>query len=121
MSAIVTLQRATADQDGLLRDLLELYVEELSEIFPVERRPILNEVSARLDRDVAAGAVHATLVRLEEKGLVSSEIGPGTEVRAGRPRRYYRIDPSGVRALNDAHVAVNTLWRGFRWPLKGHA
>ena len=84
-------------------------------------RPILNEVSARLDRDVAAGAVHATLVRLEEKGLVSSEIGPGTEVRAGRPRRYYRIDPSGVRALNDAHVAVNTLWRGFRWPLKGHA
>ncbi len=84
-------------------------------------RAILNDVSARLDRDVAAGAVHATLVRLEQKGLLSSEIGPGTEVRAGRPRRYYRLDPSGVRALNDAHAAVNTLWRGFKWPLKGHA
>ena len=78
-------------------------------------------MSARLDRDVAAGAVHATLVRLEEKGLLSSETGPGTEVRAGRPRRYYRLGPSGVRALNDAHGALSTLWRGFKWPLKGYA
>jgi DNA-binding PadR family transcriptional regulator len=84
-------------------------------------RAIFNEVQTRIGRDVAAGAVHATLVRLEEKGLVSSELGPGTDVRAGRPRRYYRLNPGGVRALNDARAAVQTLWRGFRWPLKGHA
>ena len=84
-------------------------------------RAILNEVQARLERDVAAGAVHATLVRLEEKGLLSSSLGPGTEVRAGRPRRYYRLSPSGVEALNDARAAVQTLWRGFKWPLKGPA
>ena len=84
-------------------------------------RAILNEIATRLERDVAAGAVHATLVRLEQKGLLSSHLGPGTEVRAGRPRRYYALQPSGIRALNDAHAAVNTLWRGFKWPLKGHA
>jgi DNA-binding PadR family transcriptional regulator len=84
-------------------------------------RAILQEVQVRLDRDVAAGAVHATLVRLEDKGLLSSAIGPGTEVRAGRPRRYYQLEPGGVRALNDAHAAVNSLWRGFKWPLKRHA
>lgn len=39
MSAVVTLQRVAADMDRLLRDLLELYVEELSEIFPVGRGP----------------------------------------------------------------------------------
>ena len=39
MSAVVTLQRAAPDTDRLLRDLLELYVEELSGIFPVERGP----------------------------------------------------------------------------------
>ena len=59
-------------------------------------RAVLNEVQARLGRDVAAGAVHSTLVRLEEKGLLSSDLGSGSEVRAGRPRRYYRLDPSGV-------------------------
>ena len=84
-------------------------------------RAVLNEVQARLGRDVAAGAVHSTLVRLEEKGLLSSDLGSGSEVRAGRPRRYYSLDPSGVRALNEARAAVSTLWRGFRWPLRGHS
>src|SRR4030095_11779733 len=34
-------------------------------------RAVLNEVQVRLERDVAAGAVHATLERLERKGLVA--------------------------------------------------
>jgi PadR family transcriptional regulator, regulatory protein PadR len=84
-------------------------------------RAILNEVQVRLDREVAAGAVHATLNRLEGKGLLTSSLGPGTEIRAGRPRRYYRLSSSGRCALNDARAAANNLWRGFRWPLKGHS
>ena len=84
-------------------------------------RAILNEVQTRLDREVAAGAVHATLNRLEAKGLLTSSLGPGTEVRAGRPRRYYKLSSTGRRALNDARSAVNYLWRGFRWPLKGRS
>ena len=83
-------------------------------------RAVLNEVQVRLEREVAAGAVHATLTRLEGKGLLASRVGPGTEVRAGRPRRYYRLEPSGIRALNEARAAVNILWRGVKWPLKGH-
>jgi DNA-binding PadR family transcriptional regulator len=83
-------------------------------------RAILNEVQARLDRDVAAGAAHATLKRLEAKGLLTTTLGPGTEVRAGRPRRYYKVSLTGQQALNDARAAAHSLWRGFRWPLKGH-
>ncbi len=84
-------------------------------------RAILKEVQARLERDVAAGAVHATLERLERKKLVSSQLGAGTEVRDGRPRRFYRLQPKGVRALNDARAELDNLWHGLRWPLKGHA
>jgi PadR family transcriptional regulator len=84
-------------------------------------RAILKEVQERLDRDVAAGAVHATLDRLERKRLLASSLGSGTPVRAGRPRRYYRLQPAGVKALNDARAAVDTLWHGLRWPLKGRA
>jgi DNA-binding PadR family transcriptional regulator len=80
-------------------------------------RAILQEVQARLQRDVAAGAVHATLERLESKGLLASRLGSGTPVRAGRPRRYYRLQPPGIRALNDARAAVDTLWDGLKWPL----
>jgi PadR family transcriptional regulator PadR len=84
-------------------------------------RAILREIETRLGREVAAGAVHATLERLEDKGLVTSRVGAGTPIRAGRPRRYYRMEPAGVSALNDARRAVDHLWRGLSWPLKGHA
>ena len=80
-------------------------------------RAILKEVQARLDRDVAPGAVHATLGRLEQKKLLSSKLGPGTPVRAGRARRYYRLLPAGVRALNAARAAVDSIWSGLDWPL----
>ena len=84
-------------------------------------RAILKEVQERLGRTVAAGAVHATLERIENKGLVASRLGSGTPIRAGRPRRYYRLQPRGARALNEARAAAETLWRGLKWPLKEHA
>ena len=80
---------------------------------------ILKEVEARLDRDVAAGAAHATLERLQAKGLIASRLGSGTPIRDGRARRFYRLLPKGLRALNDARAALDTLWHGLKWPLKG--
>jgi PadR family transcriptional regulator len=84
-------------------------------------RAILQEVETRLAREVSPGAVQATLERLENKGLVKSQLGSGTPIRSGRPRRYYQVAPSGVSALNEARTTVEHLWRGLRWPLKGHA
>jgi DNA-binding PadR family transcriptional regulator len=81
-------------------------------------RAVLNEVQHRLDRDVSAGAVYATLERLEAKGFVSSTLAPGTAIRGGRARRYFVPTAKGVRALNDAKSATDTLWRGLVWPLK---
>ena len=82
-------------------------------------RAILKEVQLRLDREVAAGAVYATLDRLEKKGLISSEIREGDEQRGGLPRRYFTIEPEGIRALNEARAVVDRVWAGVRRPLKG--
>ena|ERR1700733_8867535 len=84
-------------------------------------RAILKEVQVRLQRDVTAGAVYATLDRLEAKDLISSRLGAGTPVRAGRQRRYYVIERAGLHALNTSKHALDELWRGFQWPLKGRA
>jgi PadR family transcriptional regulator PadR len=81
-------------------------------------RAILKEVQVRLGREVAAGAAHATLERLEKKGLLSSRLGSGTPVRSGRARRYYQLRPRGIRALNSAREAMNAVWSGLRWPVK---
>ena len=84
-------------------------------------RAILKDVEEHLLRPVAPGAVHATLTRLEARGLVASRLDAGSQDHAGRARRYYRLLPKGVHSLNDARAAVNYLWQGIKWPLKGHA
>ena len=84
-------------------------------------RAILNEVQGRLNRDVSAGAVYATLERLEAKGLASSKLAPGTAIRGGRARRYFTPTGAGVRALNEAKSATDRLWHGLGWPLKVRA
>jgi DNA-binding PadR family transcriptional regulator len=81
-------------------------------------RAILSEIQTRLNRDVSAGAVYATLERLETKGLASSKLAPGTAIRGGRPRRYFAPTGAGIRALNDARSATDCLWDGLAWPLK---
>ena len=60
-------------------------------------RAILNEIQVRLRRDVTAGAVYATLERLEGKGLATSRLAPGTAIRGGRARRYFVPTGAGVR------------------------
>jgi DNA-binding PadR family transcriptional regulator len=77
-------------------------------------RAIVKDAELRLNRSVSFGAVQATLSRLEGKGLVRSELGPGSEARGGRPRRFYELTPMGSRALNETRQSVAALWRGFR-------
>jgi len=84
-------------------------------------RAILNEVQRHLNRNVSAGAVYATLERLEGKGLATSTLAPGTAIRGGRARRYFVTTARGVRALNDARSITDSLWRGLAWPLKVRA
>lgn len=81
-------------------------------------RSILKEVELRLDREVSAGAVYSTLDRLEQKGLISSQVRAGDAKRGGFERRYYAIEREGIRALNNAKVVVDRVWEGVRWPLK---
>jgi len=39
-----------------------------------------------------------------------------TDIRAGRARRFYRVQPAGIRALNDARRTFHNIWRGVRLP-----
>jgi DNA-binding PadR family transcriptional regulator len=61
-----------------------------------EQAVLLSIVRLR-ERYVAAGAVHATLARLEARGLIRSRLGMGTPIRDGRSSRLYRIEPAGVK------------------------
>ncbi len=81
-------------------------------------RSILRSVQEGLKREIAAGAVYATLDRLEQKGMLCSRLEEdASPARAGRARRYYRLLPPGVAALNESKRALEQLWAGASWPV----
>jgi PadR family transcriptional regulator, regulatory protein PadR len=69
---------------------------------------VRREIESRTGRDVAIGAVYATLDRLEAKRLISS-VRPRT---AGVSRRIFHITTSGSRALTATRTMRDGLWRG---------
>jgi PadR family transcriptional regulator PadR len=70
---------------------------------------VRRELEEVAGREVAIGAVYATLDRLEAKGLVASERG---EAGAGSSRRVFALTPRGARALVDSREMRERLWRG---------
>jgi PadR family transcriptional regulator PadR len=76
--------------------------------------PISREIEEQTGRDVAFGTVYATLERLQEKGLLRSDLGDPTPERGGRAKRYFRITPTGLRKVRDTKQSLIRLWRGLR-------
>lgn len=69
-----------------------------------------DEMKTRFGRSVSLGAIYATVDRMERKGLISSRLGEPTPERGGKPKRFYRIEAPGHRALSDARDAEARLW-----------
>ena len=73
--------------------------------FGMAVRRELEEVTGR---EVAVGAVYATLDRLESKRLVTSRRSPSD----GSSRRLFAVTPLGAQALHETRVMRERLWRG---------
>jgi DNA-binding PadR family transcriptional regulator len=75
--------------------------------------PIRREIEKRTKRSLTVGALYRTLDRLEEKSLVTSWFGDPTEERGGRSRRYFKVQPPGIRALRESREALAAMWKGL--------
>jgi len=69
---------------------------------------VRREIEDVTGRDVAVGAVYATLDRLEAKRLVSSK----RATIDGVSRRMFVVTTSGARALAESRAMREQLWRG---------
>ena len=74
---------------------------------------IKEEIESRLARDVSMGALHAALLRLEDKGYIKSFPGEATEDRAGRPRRYFQMTALGKKAIEYSRQTREELWKAI--------
>lgn len=71
---------------------------------------ICEELSNHTGRSVKLGVVHAVLNRLEEKGLVKSELGEATKARGGKRKRFYQLTMQGQASLINAKSMRDELW-----------
>ena len=75
---------------------------------------IRQEITRRTGREIAIGAVYATLSRLEEKGLVRYELSDPQPVQGGRARKQFGLTAAGERSLAHATRMLARMMHGWR-------
>jgi PadR family transcriptional regulator PadR len=71
---------------------------------------VKEEIELRSNRKVTLSTVHATLIRLEEKGFLESVLGEATKERGGKRKRIFKMTSQGGNALVSARELRNDLW-----------
>jgi DNA-binding PadR family transcriptional regulator len=71
---------------------------------------IADEIEKKLKREITLSAVHVTLYRLEDKGLIKSKMGGATNERGGRRKRIFTVTSAGLAMLKAMQESRMTLW-----------
>jgi PadR family transcriptional regulator PadR len=71
---------------------------------------IKEDIEQRTGRSISIGALHSTITRLEEKGLLKSQMGEPTQERGGRRKRYFQLTNQGKAALRNIKALRDELW-----------
>ena len=99
------------DNLGQLEHLVLLAVLHLGdEAYAV---PVVEQIRDRTGRKVARAQVYIALRRLEKHGVVSSRLSEPVAERGGRPRRYFRVEPTGLELLRDSRRSIDQMWAGL--------
>mgnify|MGYP000020570161 CR=1 FL=1 len=71
---------------------------------------IVEEIKLKMDRTVRLSAVHMTLYRLEDKGLVKSDMRGATAQRGGRRKRVFELTQTGLKTLKETQEKRNAFY-----------
>ena len=71
---------------------------------------IVDEIASVTGRKTKLGVVHAVLKRMEDKGLITSELGEPTKERGGRRKRFFTVSHAGKVALMKSKEQRDKLW-----------
>ncbi len=71
---------------------------------------VKNEVEKHSRRSVLLGAVHITLYRLQDKGLLKSELAGASEKRGDRRKRLFKVTKRGMEYLRASQEVRQKMW-----------
>lgn len=96
---------------GELEELVMLAVARLED--GAYGATVRAELAERAGRSVAIATVYVTMMRLEDKGFVSSQMSDPEPVPGGKARRLFRLTRKGARALWETRRVHERMWEGL--------
>jgi len=82
---------------------------------------IADVIEDKTGRHVRRANVYTALQRLEEKGMVATQLGDPRPERGGKPRRLVDVKPEGLAAIRATTGAINALSAGLEEAIGGTA
>jgi PadR family transcriptional regulator PadR len=73
---------------------------------------IRQEIERRTGREIAIGAIYATLGRLRDKALVEFTLSAPEPVQGGRARKHYSLTAAGSRAVRHSTSMLTKMMAG---------
>lgn len=74
---------------------------------------IRNKINEITGKELTIGAIHIPLTKLEQEGIITSQMGEATSKRGGRRKRIYSITAKGIEVLKESRRNQNVFWEGF--------
>lgn len=94
---------------GEFEELVLLTIASLGEeAYGVSIKEVIDQ---RTRRNISIGALHSTITRLEDKGLIKSWMGMPTAERGGRRKRHFQLTHAGKVAAHEMKNLRDALWK----------
>ena len=73
---------------------------------------IRQHIEKTIAKRFSVGAIYVPLDRLTKRGFLTSTVGEPTPERGGRGKRFYKITPKGILALQETKKLHEAMWAG---------
>ena len=71
---------------------------------------IKEEIKKESGKNISLGTIHTILYRLENEGLLKSQMGGSSNKRGGRSKRLFSLTAKGYRIAEDLRKLRQSLW-----------
>ena len=98
---------------GLLSELEELVLLSIAVLYyeGAYGLSIAHEIQGKSGKKISLSAIHTVLYRLQDRGLVKSEMGGASNSRGGRRKRLFYISQAGKEMITAIRQQREQYWR----------
>jgi PadR family transcriptional regulator PadR len=113
LAGILTTVSPIFDMSERIGDFEQLILFALVRLGPdASTVAMRREIESRTGREISPGALYTALSRMEQRGLVSSQLGDPTPERGGKRKRLFTLEPIGERVLSRAYDSLQQMAAG---------